>query len=123
MNPLLTPTTNPCSACGRDDCEGTHKVRTQPFRAGDTVRVEVGPNKHEEWVIAVYDARSDTAWIAGWPCSMVTKASEALELVEACDDAEHERMVEAVKNMQSDHGGKDPRRSAIERLLEMGGVP
>ena len=95
----------------------------QPFRAGDTVRVLLGPHRGERWVVAVYEQRSDTAWIAGWPCTMVTKATEALELAEACDDAEHTRMIAAVSTMRSDHGGGDPRRSALERVQATGGVP
>jgi hypothetical protein len=122
MNPLLTPTKNPCVTCGRDNCESTHTIE-QPFRAGDAVRVKLGPCAGEVWVVAVYDARRDIAWIAGWPCSMVTKATEALELDEACDDAEHARMVDAVSKMESDSGGKDPRRSALEHVQAMGGTP
>ncbi len=101
----------------------TTEPQKQPFRAGDHVRVLLGPHRGETWVVAVYEASNDTAWIAGWPCTMVTKATEALELAEACDDAEHARMVESVRKMQGDHGEGDPRRSAIERVLETGGTP
>lgn len=95
----------------------------QPFRAGDVVRVKLGPCAGQEWGVAVYEANSDTAWIAGWPCTMVTKATEALDLAEACSDEEHARMVEAIARIQGDRGGKDPRLSALERVQAAGGVP
>jgi hypothetical protein len=96
---------------------------TQPFRSGDHVDVLLGPTKGERWVIAVYDETFDTAYIAGWPCTMVTKASVALKRVEACDDLEHARMVKAVSEMRGDYGGGDPRRSALLRVQERGGTP
>ena len=95
----------------------------QPFRAGDTVLVKSGPCANQRWGVAVYDASTDNAWIAGWPCTMIANASEALELYEACTDAEHEAMVEAISKMRGDHGEGDPRRSALESVLATGGVP
>lgn len=96
----------------------------QPFRAGDVVRVNTGPCRDEHWLVAVYEARNDTAFIAGWPCTMVTKATEALELVRAATDEEHAEMVESVSKMQGDYGGgSDPRRVALERVQAAGGVP
>lgn len=95
----------------------------QAFRAGDAVRVLSGPCAGETWVVAVYEARNDTAWIAGWPCTMITKATEAVELARAATDEQHALMVENVAKMRGDHGGGDPRRSALERVQAMGGVP
>ncbi len=98
-------------------------MSAQPFRAGDVVRVRLGPCANEHWVVAVYDARSDTAYIAGWPCTMVTKATEALELHDAASDEEHAHMIASVATMRGDNGQGDPRRAALERVHAMGGVP
>lgn len=98
-------------------------IAKQPFRAGDVVRVKLGPCKDERWVVAVYEAPSNTAFIAGWPCTMVTKATQAVELVEACTDKQHADMIESVAKMRGDHGEGDPRRSALERVQAIGGVP
>jgi hypothetical protein len=96
---------------------------THPFRSGDAVRVLTGPCAGETWVVAVYDAANDIAWIAGWPCTMVTKASEALALHRACSDEEHHETLESVRNLRGDHGEGDPRRSAYERIVAAGGAP
>lgn len=96
---------------------------TQPFRAGDAVEVLSGPCKGERWVIAVFEADRDVAWIAGWPCTMVTHATEALRLHRAATDKQHAEMVESVGRMRGDHGQGDPRRSALERVTEAGGTP
>ncbi len=95
----------------------------QPFRAGDTVEVLSGPCKGEHWGIAVYDAKRDEAWIAGWPCALVANATKALRIVEAVSDEEHAEMVEQVRAIRSDHGGRDPRAVAIESVLAAGGTP
>lgn len=95
----------------------------QPFRAGDTVRVKLGPCADERWVVAVYEADKDVAWIAGWPCTMISKASEAVVLERAATDEQHREMVANVARMQGDHGGGDPRRGALERVQATGGVP
>lgn len=97
---------------------------TQLFRAGDVVSVEMdGPSRGERWVVAVYDSATDIAFIAGWPCTMITRASEALKLFEACDDDEHARMVKAISEMRGDHGEGDPRRSALARVQARGDTP
>ena len=96
---------------------------TQPFRAGDCAEVLLGDSKGQRWVIAVYDAAADCAYIAGWPCTLVTKASEALRLHRAATDAQHAEMVESVAQMRGDHGEGDPRRSALERVRAAGGTP
>ncbi len=98
-------------------------ARLQPFRAGDAVEVLVGPNKGEVWVVAVYEAAADTAYIAGWPCSMVTQASEALRLHRAGSESQHTDMIASVARMQGDYCQGDPRRSALERVQADGGTP
>ncbi len=96
---------------------------TQPFRAGDYVRVKLDLCPSVDWRVAVYEASTDTAFIAGWPCTVITHATDVLELVEACTDVEHMLMIALVTTMRGDRGDKDPRRSAIERVLANGGVP
>jgi hypothetical protein len=96
------------------------RFRTQPFRAGDAVHVLANG---ETWVVAVYDASRDVAWIAGWPCTMVPDASTALKLKRAATDAQHASMVESVSQMRGEHGGGEPRRSALESVQARGGVP
>lgn len=98
-------------------------MTAQPFRAVDVVEVPLGPHKGEKWVVAVYDVRTDTAYIAGWPCTMVTKATEALRLVERASDEEHAEMVDSVPKMHGDHGEGDPRRQALEHVLAAGVRP
>lgn len=95
-------------------------MSSQPFRAGDVVRVKTGPCATERWVVAVYDASSDTAYIAGWPCTMVTKATAALDLADAATDEDHAQMVASIAKMP---GGRDPRRAALERVQASGGTP
>lgn len=95
----------------------------QPLRAGDAVEVLLGTCKGEVWVVAVYEAAADTAWIAGWPCTMVTKATEALRLHRAATDQQHADMIASVANLRGDHGQGDPRRSALERVQAAGGCP
>lgn len=95
----------------------------QPFRAGDVVRVKSGPCADQCWVVAVYETPSDIAWIAGWPCTMVSKATEALELNRAATDEQHAAMIAQVGELRGDHGGGDPRRGALERVQASGGVP
>ncbi len=90
----------------------------QPFRAGDVVEVLVGDCRGERWVVAVYEADRDIALIAGWPCTMVTRASVALRLHDRASDAQHAQMVDLVAAM-----GADPRRTALERVQASGGMP
>lgn len=105
----------------------TETKRPQPFRAGDAVDVRVGGTEAkpitETWVIACYEADRDVAWIAGWPCSMVSKASEVLKLHRAATDIQHAQMVRDVLTMRGDFGDGDPRRTAMERVRSIGGVP
>lgn len=89
----------------------------QPFRAGDVVAVKAGPCAGERWLVAVYDAKRDEAWIAGWPETLVTKATKAVELVEAATDEQHQRMCEDVERS----GGA--RASALKIVRERGGMP
>ncbi len=95
----------------------------QPFRAGDAVEVLLGPNAGETWIVAVYDHGRDCAYIAGWPCTMVTKATESLKLHRAATDAQHAEMIASVADMRGDHGEGDPRRSALEYVRAAGGTP
>lgn len=97
--------------------------KEQPFRAGDVVEVLDGACKGEHWVVAVYDAEEDTAYIAGWPCTLIRDATGFLRLHQACTEKQHAEMVESVRNMRGDHGQGDPRRSALERVLANGGTP
>lgn len=109
-----------CPSCHwYEGCE----ERAQPFRAADVVEVLLGPHQGERWVLAVYESDRDTAWIAGWPCTMVTKATEALRLVERASDEKHAEMIEAVGKMRGDHGDGDPRRRALEHMLARGQTP
>lgn len=98
-------------------------MKAQPFRAGDAVTVLSGECAGETWVVAVYEAASDTAWIAGWPCTMVDQATQKLRLHRAATDAQHDEMLEGVRKMQGDHGGGDPRQRALEHILATGGTP
>lgn len=95
----------------------------QPFRSGDTVTVLRGMHMGECWVVAVYDAHRDEAYIAGWPCTCVSKASTELALFERATDEEHARMVESVRSMRDDRGNRDPRASALATVLDRGGTP
>lgn len=105
-----------------EGCEDA-KTKRQPFRAGDAVEVLGGEHAGEVWVVAVYEADRDTAWIAGWPCTMVGPATEKLRLHRAATDAQHAEMVESVSSMRGDHGEGDPRRRALEHVLAAGGTP
>lgn len=111
----------------------TDEAKKQAFRAGDSVDIRVGligPGMTAEdlpvetWLIAVYEADLDVAWIAGWPCTMVANASKHLKLSKEANDIEHARMVRDVREAKgNDYGFGDPRRSVLERVLKAGGVP
>lgn len=93
----------------------------QPFRAGDVVEVLGCPDAGERWVVAVYEASRDTAWFAGWPCTMVEQASGKLRLVLRATDEQHARMIERVRTVRTMQG--DPRRCALEHVIAAGGTP
>jgi ribosomal protein L24 len=99
------------------------QAKQNPFRAGDTVEVLLGDSAGERWVIAVYDAATDSAYIAGWPCTLVTKATEALKLHRAATDEQHASMIADIEHLRGDHGGSDPRAIALRRVREAGGTP
>jgi hypothetical protein len=95
----------------------------QPFRAADIVEVLDGLHQGEQWVVAVYDAARDEAYMAGWPCTLVPNASASLVLVKAADDEDHANMVAGVTHLRGELGESDPRRCALGRVLAVGGTP
>lgn len=99
---------------------------TQPtaqlFRAGDAVKVLTGYCAGETWVVAVYDASTDEAHIAGYPYACITNASKALALHRAATDVEHADMLASVENIAG-MDGDDPRRRALHRVRQLGGTP
>jgi hypothetical protein len=83
------------------------------IRVGDLVRVVVGHDAGATYRIAVYEPRTDVAWFLGHPCTMVVKATLALEVVERADDALREDVSHQVGTMHR----TDPRRRAHDRQL------
>lgn len=98
-------------------------MTAQPFRAGDVVEMLVGAYAGQLWVVAVYEADRDDAWIAGWPCTMVDGASTKLRLHRAATDAQHAEMIDGVAKMRGDHDDGDPRTRALRAVLAAGGTP